>query len=105
MATLVAIGYPDQTTAEEARQTVASLEADLIIEADQVAAIRRDADGKYHVTTFTPKLFRYPPARQVIPHVNVDRLLSGARRRPPCISGITGRSCGSRRQACCLCIT
>jgi uncharacterized membrane protein len=51
MATLVAIGYPDQTTAEAARQTVQSLEADLIIEADQVAAIVRDQDGKYHVTT------------------------------------------------------
>src|SRR5437879_12420013 len=51
MATLVAIGYPDQTTAERARQTVQGLEADLIIEADQVAAISRDAQGKYHVTT------------------------------------------------------
>lgn len=51
MATLVAIGYPDQTTAEQARQTVQRLESDLIIQADQVAAISRDADGKYHVTT------------------------------------------------------
>lgn len=51
MATLVAIGYPDQTTAERARQTVQRLEADLIIQADQVAAISRDLDGKYHVTT------------------------------------------------------
>jgi uncharacterized membrane protein len=51
MATLVAIGYPDQTTAEDARQTVQSLEADLIIQADQVAAISRDQGGKYHVTT------------------------------------------------------
>jgi uncharacterized membrane protein len=51
MATLVAIGYPDQATAEEARRTVQSLEADLIIQADQVAAISRDAEGKYHVTT------------------------------------------------------
>jgi uncharacterized membrane protein len=51
MATLVAIGYPDQTTAEAARQTVQSLEAELIIQADQVAAISRDVDGKYHVTT------------------------------------------------------
>ena len=51
MATLVAIGYPDQTTAEDARQTVQGLEADLIIQADQVAAISRDQDGKYHVTT------------------------------------------------------
>lgn len=46
MATLVAIGYPDQTTAEEARQTVQGLESELIIQADQVAAISRDPDGK-----------------------------------------------------------
>jgi uncharacterized membrane protein len=51
MATLVAIGYPDQTTAEQARQTVQQLESELIIQADQVAAISRDPDGKYHVTT------------------------------------------------------
>ncbi len=51
MATLVAIGYPDQGTAEQARQTVAQLEAELIIQADQVAAISRDLEGKYHVHT------------------------------------------------------
>ena len=51
MATLVAIGYPDQGTAEQARQTVQQLEAELIIQADQVAAISRDLEGKYHVTT------------------------------------------------------
>ena len=51
MATLVAIGYPDQTTAEQARQTVQGLDADLVIQADQVAAISRDPAGKYHVTT------------------------------------------------------
>ena len=51
MATLVAIGYPEQGTAEMARRTVQQLEADLIIQADQVAAIERDPDGKYHVHT------------------------------------------------------
>ena len=51
MATLVAIGYPDTTTAEEARQTVQALESELIIQADAVAAISRDMDGKYHTTT------------------------------------------------------
>src|ERR1700749_2447811 len=51
MAMLVAIGYPDQTTAEDARQTVQGLEAELVIQADQVAAISRDQDGKYHVHT------------------------------------------------------
>ena len=51
MATLVAIGYPDQGTAEQARQTVQQLEGELIIQADQVAAISRDLEGKYHVHT------------------------------------------------------
>src|SRR3954468_24246343 len=51
MATLVAIAYPDQGTAEEARGTVQQLEADLIIQADQVASIRRDLEGRYHVST------------------------------------------------------
>ncbi len=51
MATLVAIGYPDQGTAEQARDTVAGLEADLVIQADQVASISRDPEGKYHVHT------------------------------------------------------
>lgn len=51
MATLVAIGYPDQGTAEEARETVQRLEADLVIQADQVASISRDLEGKYHVHT------------------------------------------------------
>jgi uncharacterized membrane protein len=51
MATLVAIGYPDQATAEQARGTVHELERELIIQADQVAAISRDLTGKYHVHT------------------------------------------------------
>lgn len=51
MATLVAIGYPDQGTAEQARQTVMELQQELIIQADQVASISRDPEGKYHVHT------------------------------------------------------
>src|SRR6201996_2440843 len=51
MATLVAIGYPDQGTGEQARETVQRLEAELIIQADQVASISRDLEGKYHVHT------------------------------------------------------
>jgi uncharacterized membrane protein len=38
-------------TAEQARQTVQRLEADLIIQADQVASISRDAEGRYHTHT------------------------------------------------------
>jgi uncharacterized membrane protein len=51
MATLLAIGYPDQGTAEQAMQTVHELQSELIIQADQVAAISRDLEGKYHVHT------------------------------------------------------
>jgi uncharacterized membrane protein len=51
MATLVAIGYDDQGTAEQARETVSRLEAELVIQADQVASISRDPEGKYHVHT------------------------------------------------------
>ncbi len=51
MAMLVAIGYPDQGTAEQALQTVYELESELIIQADQVASISRDSEGKYHVHT------------------------------------------------------
>ena len=49
MATLVAIGYPDQGTAGQALGTVHQLEAELIIQADQAAAISRDQAGKLHV--------------------------------------------------------
>lgn len=48
MATLIAIGYPEQGTAVQALETVRQLEADLIIQADQVAAISRDQEGKLH---------------------------------------------------------
>ncbi|MBV8998436.1 MAG: DUF1269 domain-containing protein [Solirubrobacterales bacterium] len=51
MATLVAIGYPDQGTAEQAWGTVKQLQSELIIQAEQVAAISRDPEGKYHVHT------------------------------------------------------
>jgi uncharacterized membrane protein len=51
LATLLAIGYPDQTTADQARQTVQQLEAELIIQADQVASISRDLEGRYHTNT------------------------------------------------------
>jgi uncharacterized membrane protein len=51
MADLIAIGYPDETTALEAEKEAEKLAADLIIQADQIAAIVCDKDGKYKVTT------------------------------------------------------
>jgi hypothetical protein len=48
MADLIAIAYDDTTTAEQAMADVANLQEDLIIQADAVAAIVRDADGTFH---------------------------------------------------------
>jgi uncharacterized membrane protein len=51
MADLIAIGYPDETTALDAQQEAERLASDLIIQADAIAAIVRNKDGKYKVTT------------------------------------------------------
>src|ERR1700757_2271057 len=51
MADLIAIGYPDETTAIDAQQEAERLPGDLVIQADAIAAIVRQKDGKYKVTT------------------------------------------------------
>ena len=51
MADLIAIGYDDMTTAAEAMDEVERLQGELIIQADAVAAIVRNEDGKIRVTT------------------------------------------------------
>jgi uncharacterized membrane protein len=51
MATLVAIGYPDETTATAAAEEAQRLAADLIIQPDAIAVISRDKEGRFHVTT------------------------------------------------------
>jgi uncharacterized membrane protein len=51
MSTLIAIGYPDETTADEAAAEARRLAADLVIQPDAIAVIRRDREGQMHVTT------------------------------------------------------
>src|SRR4051794_29751612 len=51
MATLVAIGYEDETTATAASLEAQRLSKDLIIQPDAIAVIIRDREGKFHVTT------------------------------------------------------
>lgn len=51
MAELIAIGYPDESTAEVAADEARRLAQDLIIQPDAIAVIRRDKEGKYHVHT------------------------------------------------------
>jgi len=51
MADLIAIGYPDEATAEAAAEEARRLARDLIIQPDAIAVIVRDKDGSYHVHT------------------------------------------------------
>jgi len=51
MADLIAIGYPDETTADAAADEARRLASDLIIQPDSIAVIVRDQDGSYHVHT------------------------------------------------------
>ncbi len=51
MSDLIAIGYPDEATAEAAANEARRLARDLIIEPDAIAVIERDEEGKYHVHT------------------------------------------------------
>jgi uncharacterized membrane protein len=51
MADLIAIGYPDETTALAAMEEVGQLERDLVIQPDAVAAIVRNREGELRVTT------------------------------------------------------
>ena len=51
MADLIAIGYPDETTAALAADEARALAKDLIIQPDAIASIVRDKEGRYHVHT------------------------------------------------------
>jgi uncharacterized membrane protein len=51
MADLIAIGYPDETTATAAADEARRLARDLIIQPDAIAVIIRDREGDYHVQT------------------------------------------------------
>jgi uncharacterized membrane protein len=51
LADLIAIGYPDETTAIEAEEEAQRLAEELIIQPDAIAAIVRTKDGKFKVTT------------------------------------------------------
>jgi uncharacterized membrane protein len=51
VADLIAIGYPDQATADAAAEEARRLARDLIIQPDAIAVIVRDEEGGYHVHT------------------------------------------------------
>ena len=51
MADLIAIGYPDEATADAAADEARRLAQDLIIQPDAIAVIVRDKEGEYHTHT------------------------------------------------------
>jgi uncharacterized membrane protein len=51
MSDLIAIGYPDEATADEAAAEARRLAQDLIIQPDAIAVIVRDKEGNYHTHT------------------------------------------------------
>jgi uncharacterized membrane protein len=61
MPTLVVIAYRDETSAATAGEQVQRLVRHLRIEPDAIAVVRRDRDGRYHLTTN----HHHPVARDV----------------------------------------
>src|SRR5947209_7903019 len=51
MSTLISIGYPDAATAAAAADEAQRRATELHVQPDAVAAIRRDREGQFHVTT------------------------------------------------------
>jgi uncharacterized membrane protein len=51
MSHLIAIGYPDETTAAEAEKEAEALVHEHVIKADAIAAVVRLPDGRFKVTT------------------------------------------------------
>ena len=51
MSTLIAIGYPDETTASSAAEEAHRVARDLSIEPEAIAVSSRDRDGRFQVST------------------------------------------------------
>jgi len=48
---LILIGYPDEDTAESVWRELVALQHDYLVDLEDAAVIRRDANGKLHITT------------------------------------------------------
>lgn len=51
MTTLVAVAFPDETTASAAAEDVRWMALDVVMDADAVAVVSRDRAGAFHLTT------------------------------------------------------
>jgi uncharacterized membrane protein len=51
MSDLIIIGYPDEDTAQKVWDELVKLQADYLVDLEDAAIIRRDRDGRLHITT------------------------------------------------------
>ena len=51
MSTVIALGYPDETTASSAAEEAHRMARDLTLEPEAIAVISRDRDGRFQVST------------------------------------------------------
>jgi len=51
MSDLIVIGYPDEATAQNVWDDLVKLQYDYVVDLEDAAIIRRDRNGKLHVTT------------------------------------------------------
>lgn len=51
MSDLIVIGYPDENRAQEVWEELVKLQNDYLVDLEDAAIIRRDQNGKLHVTT------------------------------------------------------
>ena len=60
MSDLIVIGYPDENRAQRVWEELVKLQNDYLVDLEDAAIIRRDKNGKLHITT--PALTRSPGA-------------------------------------------
>ena len=51
MSDLIVIGYPDETRAQKVWEELVKLQHDYLVDLEDAAVIRRDENGKLHITT------------------------------------------------------
>jgi uncharacterized membrane protein len=51
MSDLIVIGYPDENRAQQVWEELVKLQNDYLVDLEDAAIIRRDKNGKLHITT------------------------------------------------------
>ena len=67
MSDLIVIGYPDENRAQQVWEELVKLQNDYLVDLEDAAIIRRDKNGKLHITTPCPSRGRLGhPQRHVL---------------------------------------